>query len=387
MAINTSIEWAHAGLGRGASWNPIRARIPSPLAGEGGLRSKPGEGSKIGWHCTHVSEGCRFCYAERLNKRLGTGLDYKPGHEKDIEIFLDEKILLAPLKWRQPTGIFVCSMSDAFADFVSDEMLDKMLAIAALCPQHRFLWLTKRPKRMREYFEERWQGTAAFPELGIPAGAETGRRGQVEEALEIIAEKRGLLDPANDDLWTDDGAAKVYQFEWPLANCWLGFSAEDQTTYRERALEMRFLRGRGWLTFCSYEPALGPLDLSDPSLHPNWLISGGESGSQARAPLKSYFDSARDQCAAAGIAYFHKQNGEWIDADEWLERLIGNGWRGQAAEWPRPLDYEHAATLAKFSRFAYKHQSDGTTLIRVGKERAGRLLDGREHNEFPEVNP
>jgi hypothetical protein len=46
---------------------------------------------KVGWHCEHATTGCEFCYAEGFNKRLGTGLPFKPGHRKDIEIFLDER--------------------------------------------------------------------------------------------------------------------------------------------------------------------------------------------------------------------------------------------------------------------------------------------------------
>src|ERR1043166_3823667 len=131
MAANSKIEWTDA------SWTPIRAR-----------NLKTG---KIGWHCEHVTSGCEFCYAENMNKRLGTGLSFKPGHRKDIQIFLDETMLLAPLRWKKPRMIFVCSMTDAFADFVKDEWLDKMFAVMALCPQHTFQVLTKRPERMREW--------------------------------------------------------------------------------------------------------------------------------------------------------------------------------------------------------------------------------------------
>lgn len=297
MSQGTKIEWAHAGLGRGASWNPIRARDRRT--------------GKIGWHCVHVSEGCRNCYAEAMNRRLGTGLDYKPGHEKDIEIFLDENVLLAPLKWKRPTGIFVCSMSDAFGDFVGDEMLDRMFAVAALCPQHRFLFLTKRPDRMRRYF-------AGIPEMSNEPAA---RDALIEGTTQSIYASQHL----------DDDPSMWLAVHMPLPNVWLGFSAEDQATYRERAWEMRFLRERGWLTFCSYEPALGPLDLSDPSLHPNWLISGGESGVRARPSPKSYFEDVRDQCAAAGVPFFMKQiteRGRKVPFEKWPEDL-------QTRECPR----------------------------------------------------
>ncbi|MBY9051415.1 phage Gp37/Gp68 family protein, partial [Pseudomonas fluorescens] len=99
MADRSAIEWTDA------SWNPIRAR--NLITG------------KVGWHCEHATTGCEFCYAEGFNKRLGTGLAFKPGHRKDIEIFLDEQMLTQPLRWKKPRKIFVCSMTDLFAEFVS----------------------------------------------------------------------------------------------------------------------------------------------------------------------------------------------------------------------------------------------------------------------------
>src|SRR5712671_7902670 len=129
MGDKSAIEWTDA------TWTPIRAR----------------NHRGTGWHCEHVSDGCRNCYAEGFNRRLGTGLDFKPGYRLYNEIFLDEKMLTLPLRWKKPRMIFVCSMTDLFADFVRDEWIDRMFAVMALCPQHRFQVLTKRAKRMREY--------------------------------------------------------------------------------------------------------------------------------------------------------------------------------------------------------------------------------------------
>src|SRR3972149_6922824 len=139
----TSIAWCRNADGSaGKSWNPIRARNLSTGA--------------IGWHCEHVHEGCRNCYAERHNeKRFGTGLPYKPGHRGDVEIFLDEKTLIAPLGWRTPQRVFVCSMTDLFGEWVTDSWLDRILVVMALCQRHIFIVLTKRPRRMRDYFRAR----------------------------------------------------------------------------------------------------------------------------------------------------------------------------------------------------------------------------------------
>ena len=79
----TSIEWTHVPGYIGATLNPIRARD-----------KKTG---KVGWFCVHASEGCRNCYAEVINRRFGTGVDFKKQNRDQIELFLDEKILVRPL--------------------------------------------------------------------------------------------------------------------------------------------------------------------------------------------------------------------------------------------------------------------------------------------------
>lgn len=135
MAENSGIEWT------GSTWTPIRARNKAT--------------GKVGWHCEHASDGCRFCYSEmQINRRFGTGLPFKPGHRKDIDLFLDEKMLTTPLRWKRGRMIFVCSMTDLFADFVPDEWIDQLFAVMALTPQHTYQVLTKRAFRMNLYVND-----------------------------------------------------------------------------------------------------------------------------------------------------------------------------------------------------------------------------------------
>lgn len=378
MSDNTSIEWANAGLPRGASWNPIRARHWE-------IQNDGGGKERIGWHCTHASEGCRNCYAEGMNKRLGTGLPYKPGHEKDIEIFLDEKTLLQPLKWRDPRGIFVCSMSDAFGPFVTDAMLDRMFAVAALCPQHRFLWLTKRPERMRQYLDN----SDRRREISI----EEHRSRIGKDHLPIQADRYPALTYSHGEARYQtksifEAAPSEYSSmpriqllgcipALPLPNCWMGTSVEDQATADARIPHL--LATPAAVRFCSYEPALAPVDftrinhsgivvtdalrgthgntkdeiVADGQPRLGLVIAGGESGPHARPAHPQWFRDVRDQCTAAGVSYFHKQNGEFVSVSE----VAGPG--------------------------AHHHFSDGATVRRVGKKLAGRLLDRREWNEMP----
>jgi protein gp37 len=273
MADKTAIEWTDA------TWNPIRAR-----------NLKTG---KVGWFCTHVTEGCANCYAEDWNMRLGTGLPYKPGHMKDIEIFLDEKTLGMPLRWTRPRKIFPCSMTDMFADFVKDEWIRRMVMVMADARQHTFQPLTKRPGR----------ALAAFSQLPAPQ------------------------------------------------NVWLGVSVEDQAAADERIPILQATRAaKRWL---SCEPLLGPINLApfghvgnDRIVHDiDWVVAGGESGPRARPINPDWARSLRDQCALAGVPYLFKQWGEFVPTTEFRD--------GQ------PF------------------------MTRVGKKRAGRLLDGVEHNGYP----
>src|SRR6266852_4678221 len=219
MSDKTAIEWTDA------TWNPIRAR-----------NLKTG---KVGWYCEHATTGCEFCYAEGFNLRLGTGLPFKPGHRKDIEIFLDEKMLLSPLRWKKPRMIFVCSMTDLFADFVRDEWIDRMFAVMALCPQHRFQVLTKRAKRMRDWVTK-----------------ERSRTAPVECVAGLYVEYPSVAARWPFDV---DRALGIGMRGWPLPNVWLGVSAEDQERADERIPEL--LATPAAVRFVSLEPLLGRIDL------------------------------------------------------------------------------------------------------------------------------
>jgi len=279
MGATSKIEWTEA------TWNPIRAR---------NIRT-----GKVGWHCEHATTGCEHCYAEAINKRLGTGLPFKPGHLQagDIELFLDEAMLLAPLRWKKPRKIFVGSMTDLFASFVADAWLDRIFAVMALCPQHTFQVLTKRSMRMREYLSREdlpnrlaWEVTAKVMNAWRP--------GWKSEAVDGPYRSRAIAAFA----------------KWPLPNLWLGVSAERQEEADERIPLL--LQTPAAVRFLSAEPLLGPIDLTHTcmpgysttmSANLDWVIVGGESGSNARPMHPDWARSLRDQCAAAGVPFFFKQ--------------------------------------------------------------------------------
>jgi protein gp37 len=342
MAQNSKIEWTND------TWNPIRAR-----------NRRTG---KLGWHCEHVTAGCVNCYAERRNKWVGTGLPFKPGHRADLDIFLEEKMLLAPVRWKKPRMIFVCSMTDLFADFVPDEWIDKVFAVMALCPQHTFQVLTKRPERMRRYMT-----TADDEKLGRPNGEGERRDHIMVDAFGIrddLSEGRQLLSHSDEE-------CLVRPERWPLPNVWLGITAENQA--RADARIPHLLETPAAVRFISAEPLLGPIDLmqwlrdgDSDSPRLDGVIVGGESGPNARPMHPQWARSIRDQCAQARVPFFFKQWGEHI-----AEMVPGTG-----VDLRRDLEPNQSVAWGDGKTYH-------TRYTRVGKKAAGRLLDGREHKEWP----
>lgn len=338
MSDGSAIEWTDD------SWNPIRARNLAT--------------GKVGWHCIHASEGCRFCYAETFNRRLGTGLDYKPQAVGAIEVFLDPKVLAQPLSKRAARKIFPCSMTDLFADFVTDEMLDQIFAVMALTPHLTYQVVTKRPDRARAYF-------AGIPELPNEPGA---RDAMLEGAAQALYHQRTGEDPS---MWLAVHA--------PLPNVWIGTSVEDQKNADIRRPHLAALAEAGWTTWVSYEPTLGPVDWTGWEFI-RWLVCGGESGPKARPMHPDWARAARDFCAAHLIAFFFKQWGNWEIASHANGRR--NGYDGHMM----PETGERFTWLGRDGTRANPSAAgldDAYAMARVGKIKAGRLLDDVEHSAFP----
>ncbi|ULK98877.1 phage Gp37/Gp68 family protein [Bradyrhizobium sp. I71] len=372
MADRSKIEWTDA------SWNPIRAR-----------NLKTG---KVGWHCEHATTGCEHCYSEGFNKRFGTGLPFKPGHRKDIEIFLDEQMLTQPLRWKKPRKIFVCSMTDAFADFVTDQMLDKMFAVMALAPQHTFQVLTKRAGRMKKYFD-RYDG-----------GRDHNCADFVADAVAVLLGKPGARGA---DRYNGKSPA------WPLPNVWLGVSAERQQEANERIPEL--LATPAAVRFVSIEPMLDrislhainlgtrePLDAlrgvqcvpddsadgdhNKPIAKLDMVIVGGESGAKARPVHPLWVRDFRDWCKTTDVAFFFKQWGEFLPWSQFNGAAIEDHpeqTRFRTMEWEDGRWNDVGFPM--WCDTVDGNIDDEQCVGRVGKAKAGRLLDGVEHSAFPKV--
>lgn len=322
-----------------------------------------GDKSKIEWTeatwnpttgCSRVSAGCDNCYAIRQAARIqemGTtdaydGTTRKRGNGKvdwTGVLRMHEDRLDQPLRWKRPRVIFVNSMSDLFHPSVPVDFIDRVFAVMALCPQHTFQVLTKRPERAAEYMAT-GQGRCLDP----------GRFGAVIDAS-FELQHRGLIKP-----FMRDGSGAW----WPLANVWIGTSVEDQAAADDRIPHL--LRCPAAVRFLSCEPLLGPMDLvkmqdvagmcanpltgkhhGDYEYDGNgiqWVIVGGESGPGARPFNIQWARSIIAQCRAAGVACFVKQlgakpyddDGEMSFFPEGCERLLDRK-GGDPSEWPADL--------------------------------------------------
>ncbi|MET0001349.1 MAG: phage Gp37/Gp68 family protein [Candidatus Thiodiazotropha lotti] len=198
--------------------------------------------------CTKISPGCKHCYAENMALRLkamGTS-----GYENGFKLTTHSRRLGEPLKRKKPTIYFVNSMSDLFHKQVSSHFIDQVFHVITSSPQHNFQLLTKRPGRMRQYFNNR----------KIPS------------------------------------------------NCWLGATVEDKKYGVPRIDQLRNIKAK--IRFLSIEPLLEDLgNLNLEGIH--WVIVGGESGPKARPMQPDWVENVRIQCHEQGASFFFKQWGGW----------------------------------------------------------------------------
>jgi protein gp37 len=324
MSDKTSIEWTDA------TWNPIRG-------------------------CTRVSEGCRNCYAEAVAARFSDpGMPYEglakrtpSGPRWTGKVITVPAHLEDPIRWKEPRMIFVNSMSDLFHESLSFADIMRVMDVMKRAPQHVYQILTKRPERMREFFDQWGEGT-------------------------------------------------------PPCHWWLGTSVEDEPTARKRIPEL--LNTRAALRWLSIEPLLAPIgelrhhdeefglsfswldgfDGGDPPVPGiDWVVVGGESGPAARPMHPDWVRSIRDQCQAWTTPFFFKQWGAWAE--------VGGGAPHRTHEvggsHGLPLHTNscfisrdgHVVTSEKEMRAGVKYR----WMSRLGKKKAGRVLDGRTWDEYP----
>lgn len=285
------------------------------------------------WGCARVSPACRFCYADRDARRYGMELWRRHGPRR----MLSDANWAKPLKWNRdaeragvPAKVFCASMADVFEDHPQvAEPRKRLWDLIERTPWLRWQLLTKRPENV----------AAMAP-------------------------------------WGDS---------WP-GHVWLGTSVENQRYADERIPVL--LQHPAAELFLSCEPMVGPVDLSSyiarsdgPSV--SWVISGGESGPKARVMHPDWPRSLRDQCVAARVPFLFKQWGEWapgsapVDSkrmDATVARDDGRTFIPAERLWSETPSVDRDRVNRK--GWAMVH--------RAGKKAAGRELDGRTWDEYPQ---
>lgn len=232
MGLKSTIEWTES------TWNPVTG-------------------------CTKISPGCKFCYAERMSKRLmAMG---QANYQNGFRLTLHDHAVELPLSWRKPQVIFVNSMSDLFHKDVPLAFIQRVFDVMARAHWHQFQVLTKRAGR--------------------------------------LAQLAGRL-------------------PWP-DNVWMGVSVESNE-YKSRIDLLRQVPAK--VRFLSVEPMIAPVTKMNLS-NIHWVIVGGESGPGARPMDPSWVRDVRDQCLAQDVPFFFKQwggvqkkrNGRIIDGRTWDE--------------------------------------------------------------------
>jgi protein gp37 len=207
--------------------------------------------TKVTWNpvhgCSKVSEGCRHCYAESLSLRRGWTTQPWTHANATRNVLLKPHKLHEPKKLKEPSRIFVNSMSDMFHEEIPVDYRKQIFDVMNECPQHTFQILTKRPLR------------AGWWSYG----------------------------------WAD--------------HIWLGVSIEDNKNLRYRLDWLK--RSHARVKFISMEPLLEHVQITPDDLRGiDWVIVGGESGKGFRPMPHEWARTIRDACLISETAFFFKQS-------------------------------------------------------------------------------
>lgn len=356
MAANSKIEWTHH------TFNHVRG-------------------------CTRVAPECKYCYADALSKRNPSTLGV--WGDNGTRVVAAESYWKEPLKWNRQAAaagerhrVFCASLADVFEDWdgpmshhesgflhrstdgwivigeldrkrmvTMDDVRHRLFALIDATPHLDWLLLTKRPENILRMWP---RANSSHPPEPEP--------------------QRRLF-----------------------GNVWLGTSAGTQATADKNIPELLKCRDLAPVLFVSAEPLLGSVDLQHvqwqnlteidclngtagvirphgghaPSI--DWVICGGESGPHARPMHPDWARSLRDQCQSAGVPFFFKQWGEYIQPDDDGDESIADD-----------ILVDRTTKCGYYCDETVGHVDHGAVpMRRLGKKQTGRHLDGVEHNEFP----
>ena len=336
MGDKTKIEWTNFfGQNSGATWNPIAAFHKG----------------KRGWACVKIDPACRHCYAQQINQTrpfgMGTGLPYDVESMSKVE--LDLVNLDQPIRWGKPRGIFVASMTDLFGNFVPEEYRRAIFVIMGFAQQHIFITLTKRiPEMVTWYLDQSHK-----PDFEIP-------QEYVTPAILKAWKKR-------------NGAIGLF----PDSNIIVGISIGNQTSADKALPYMKLLRQnyKNMKIMVSNEPALETVDFTGWEEIISWLVTGGESGRDARPMHPHTPYASRDWALKNNIPFFFKQWGEYVPCSTKLVHGI---------KYDGVIFVKPDGSLGTGDDWFYGKENT-IPMDKVGKKQAGHLLDGIAYQQFPKV--
>lgn len=316
--------------------------------------------------CAPVSEGCQNCYAKRMAQRLRGRCGYPA--DEPFRVTLHPEKLDEPLRMRKPSRIFVCSMGDLFHEDVPGRFINEIWITMINAKKHTFMVLTKRPERLLSWTRtaakaKGWPVEEIWPDhvwLGVTAENQARADERVPVLLQVPAAVRlvsvePMLGPMDIESYLTPPSERV------CSNCWQYREADYQeapgtcvdlgVSVQPNAAACGGFEDRWVDDFESAREWLGRID---------WVICGGETGSGSRPMHPDWVRSLRDQCQIARVPFHFKSWGAWAP------------------------NYAGCPPCA-FSQLVSDGNDGVLKMWRVGAKQSGRLLDGREWDEYPEV--
>lgn len=301
------------------------------------------------WGCTKVGPGCDHCYAETFDKRVG-GAHWGQGVPR--RHIASAAKTLAKLNRQGGKRVFIQSMSDLFDNEVPWLWFDEAWHHINKSTGCRIQIVTKRISMVEK----------RLAQTGIGAG--------------MWPAHAGLMITVVNQTEADRDIPRLLALKAKLGIPWVGLSMEpllgpvDLIGLCDGWKFIDPLRGQWW-----HDDDAGAVEYGRPKI--DWVIVGGESGPMARPMHPDWARSLRDQCQAAGVPFFFKQWGEYgctydrdRDDPDWRES-------SHVVRVQRPGQWHNLAGGQGF------HGDRVVWMRKVGKARAGRLLDGAEWNQFP----
>lgn len=335
--------------------------------------------ANLWWGCTMCSPGCDNCYAETLSHRWGNDIWGFDKPRKEIKSVWNDFIKYQKLANAagEMHRVFVGSMMDIFEkpmplidskgnpaidasdgspitnEYIRERYFEEVVPAT---PNLMHLMLTKRPSNINKYIPESWKNNS-------PKNIMYGTSPVNQETF--------------DNLWLHLARIKGKRF----------LSIEPMIG---KVILKSYCPSCDRLLNGSLSPVCGTCHTK--TIKPDWVICGGESGNEARPMHPGWARELRDQCINYNIPFFFKQNGEWQDGSNVVDKKYKGRHgvillNGDFAEWDLKSDGPFKSEIKmqkKYTPEEYRKLRPATISF-VGKKAAGRMLDDKFYNQTPDV--